>query len=134
MALVFSKISDQFTVKVKVDYSVGDSTQTFSFHCRFRRLPKSAMDDLISRIDDAANLDEALPLYREFWLGFEPDDLKSWAPEYRVEDPETGEIVVHPIREDDGSFKALLDDMPIRQSIIRTWFMANAGDKARRKN
>lgn len=134
MGLVFSKIADQFTAKVKVDYPVGDTTQTYSFHCRFKRLTKTAMDDLISRIDDAANLDEALPLYREFWLGFDPNDLKSWAPEYFVTDPDTQEITKYPIKEDDESFKALLDDIAIRQSVIRTWFMANAGDKARRKN
>ncbi len=134
MGLVFSKIADQFTAKVKVDYPVGDMTQTYSFHCRFKRLTKTAMDDLISRIDDAANLDEALPLYREFWLGFDPEDLKSWAPEYSVKDPDTQEIKTYPIREDDGSFKALLDDVAVRQSLLRTWFMANAGDKARRKN
>ena len=133
MGLVFTKVPDQFTAKVKVDLPAGDSTQTFSFHCRFKRLTKTAMDDLVSRIDDAANLDEALPLYQEFWLGFEPDDLKSWAA-IQVEDSETGEITTRPIQETDEGYKALLDEVPIRQSIIRTWFMANAGDKARRKN
>jgi hypothetical protein len=66
-------------------------------------------------------------------LGFEPGDLESWAA-MESADPKTGATVQVPITETDAGFKALLDELPIRQSILRTWFMANAGDKARRKN
>jgi hypothetical protein len=133
MGILFKQVPDQFTIKVKVDLPSGDSVQTFSFHCRFKRLTKSAMDDLINRIDETVNLDEAVPLYREFWLGFEPKDLESWAAMEET-DPKTGQKVQVPITDTEAGYKALLDELPIRQSILRAWFMANAGDKARRKN